>query len=260
MEGCAAVDRRQLLLPHWRRKVTACLTTADMDANAAAGGRELPDQWTIRRQEGYEEWPGDDASSSSLSSLGSSSSSSSSSSSGGGGGGVGRLFPICAAHERERREWRAAHGTAARISGPLVHLVDEFDRQQEGGWPASMAATTGLKKKNKKKSGSSDDGSESNPNLSPADTFKQTLQAFYTALAPEKLKDLDLILSKFEGKHDRLVQQLEKKYNKKVADYAPVVSKKRKAPGGTLSAPSPAKKAPKKMSLKELLAKKNRKR
>ena len=65
------------------------------------------------------------------------------------------------------------------------------------------------------------EGEASRSSHIPAGTLRQTLQAFYAAHNPEKVKDLETILSKFEGKHDRLVRELEKKYNVRLADYAP---------------------------------------
>ena len=55
----------------------------------------------------------------------------------------------------------------------------------------------------------------------PALPLRESLVNFYAKHVPAKVNDVDTILERFAGKHDRLVSELEKKYSCRLADYAP---------------------------------------
>jgi chromosome segregation ATPase len=70
--------------------------------------------------------------------------------------------------------------------------------------------------------------------------LRQTLTNFYNAKNPEKVKDLDTILVRFEGKHDRLVRELEKKYQVRLADFTGPVAGEESSASEFEQTPSPA--------------------
>ena len=117
VDGCGVIDINQRLVPFWRRRVTACITSDDINATTSSRSSTssaVPEHWSIRRQQGHS----DHRQVSGTSSSGSSEATATP---------FVRLFPICAGHERERREWQAAHGAPPRLSGPLARLVDAYD-------------------------------------------------------------------------------------------------------------------------------------
>mmetsp|Transcript_4024 Transcript_4024/g.5779 ORF Transcript_4024/g.5779 Transcript_4024/m.5779 type:complete len:159 (+) Transcript_4024:47-523(+) len=82
------------------------------------------------------------------------------------------------------------------------------------------------KERSKKLSGKSDSSKSSTTKEYPPDDFiRKCLTEFYTANAPEKLTNIDAIMTKFAGKWGKLEAGLAKKFGDKAPDFCALYQK-----------------------------------